>query len=103
MADKQPYILLSLYESLYKEKYGKAPRINKYREKWGMQDVLDSIGFDRAKELLEYYFKTSKVNHPLNFFFFNFDKLDFMKHEIDKDIQNRISLREATKKLVEGE
>ena len=100
--DKLPYILIGLYESLYKEKYNKKPRINKYREKWAMQDVIDSVGYDRAKELLIYYFHTSKTGHPLTFFFYNFDKIDFMKTESDKDKENRKRLREATKRLVDG-
>ncbi len=43
--EKEPYVLIGLYESLYKEKYGKKPRLNKFREKWAMQDVIDSVGF----------------------------------------------------------
>lgn len=100
--EKEPYVLIGLYEVLYKEKYNKKPRINKFREKWAMQDVIDSVGFDRAKELLIYYFRTSKSGHPLNFFFYNFDRIDSLKLEIDRDIKNRRVLREATKKLVEG-
>ncbi len=100
--EKEPYVLIGLYESLYKERYGKKPRINKFREKWAMQDVIDSVGFERAKELLVYYFKTSKSGHPLSFFFYNFDKIDYLKIEIEKDIINRRTLREATKKMVEG-
>jgi hypothetical protein len=100
--EKQPYVLIGLYESLYLEKYGRKPRINKFREKWAMQDVIDSVGYDRAVELLVYYFKTSKSGHPLNFFFYNFDKIDYLKAEIEKDITNRRVLREATKKMVEG-
>lgn len=84
-------------------KYGKMPSINRYREKWAMQDVIDSIGFDRAKELIEYYFSTGKNGHPIQFFFFNFDKIDIMQREIEKDKQNRKILQAATKKLVEGE
>ena len=49
---KEPYILLTLYQNLYKDKYNKAVTINKFREKWAMQDVIDSVGYDRAKELL---------------------------------------------------
>ncbi len=100
---KEPYILISLYENLYTEKYKKKPRINKFREKWAMQDVIDSVGFDRTKELLIYYFKTSKSGHPINFFFYNFDKIDILKTEIDRDKEKRRILREATKKMVEGE
>ena len=94
--------MISLYQSLYKEKYGRTPQINKFREKWAMQDVIDSVGFERAKELVIYYFKTSKSGHPLNFFFYNFDKIDYLKSEIEKDITKRRILREETKRMVEG-
>ena len=51
--NKEPYILLSLYSNLYEEAYKSKPTINRYKEKWAMQDVIDSIGFDRSKEVLE--------------------------------------------------
>lgn len=101
--NKEPYILLSIYQNTYMQKYNKMPSLNKYREKWAMQDVIDSVGYDRAKELLEYYFTTGKNGHPLQFFFFNFDKIDIMEKEITKDKKNRKLLQEATKRLVEGE
>ena len=100
---KLPYILIGIYQALYTERYGKKPRINKYREKWAMQDVIDSVGYERAKELIEYYFKTGRPGHPLNFFYYNFDKIDQMKHDIDVDKVNRERLREQTKRMVEGE
>lgn len=101
-SNKGPYILISLYETLYIEKYGKKPRLNKFREKWAMQDVIDSVGYDRAKELIEYYFKVNKFNHPLQFFFYNFDRIDRMQKDIESDRVYRDHLREETKKLVEG-
>ena len=68
-----------------------------------MQDVIDSVGFDRAKELLIYYFATNKSGHPLNFFYNNFDKIDALNKEIQKDKINRSRLLDETKKMVEGE
>ena len=67
-----------------------------------MQDVIDSVGMDKAKELLVYYFKTTKSGHPLSFFFYNFDKLDYLKTEREKDANHRKLLLQATKELVEG-
>lgn len=101
--NKEPYILLTIYMALYEQKYGKKPRLNKYKEKWAMQDVLDSIGFDKAKDVLNYYFRTGKVGHPLNFFYNNFDRLEDMMVQIDKDIVNRARLLEQTRKMVEEE
>lgn len=90
-----------MYQNLYKDKYGRAVTINKFREKWAMQDVIDSVGFDRAKELIEYYFGLNKNGHPLQFFFYNFDKMDALKLEIEKDKEKRRLLLEETKKMVE--
>lgn len=92
---------MTLYQSLYKEKYGKVPQLNKFREKWAMQDVIDSVGFDRAKELLIYYFSLSKGGHPLQFFFYNFDRIDAAVSEVQKDKDRRRLLLEETKKMVE--
>lgn len=100
-SERQPYILIGLYQSLYKEKYARTITLNKFREKWAMQDVIDSVGFDRAKELLIYYFSLNKNGHPLQFFFYNFDKMDNLKIEIEKDKEKRRLLLQETKKMVE--
>jgi hypothetical protein len=75
--------------------------MNKFREKWAMQDVIDSVGFERAKDLLTYYFKINKSGHPLQFFYYNFDKMDQMHKEIEKDKVSRRLLLQETKKMVE--
>ena len=75
--------------------------MNKFREKWAMQDVIDSVGFERAKDLLTYYFRINKSGHPLQFFYYNFDKMDQMNKEIEKDKVSRRLLLEETKKMVE--
>lgn len=66
-----------------------------------MQDVIDSVGFDRAIKLLEYYFNTQKSGHPLQFFFYNFDRMDNAITELDKDKARRRLLLEETKHMVE--
>jgi hypothetical protein len=97
---KQAYSLVSLYISLYRERYSKAPIVNRYREKWAMQDVIDTVGFERSKTLLEYYFKCNKSGHPLNWFLYNFDKLDETLSRLQEDVVRRKKIREQTKILV---
>ena len=98
---KLAYGLVSLYAALYKEKYKKAVVINKYREKWAMQDVIDSVGYDRAKVLLEYYFTISKPSHPISWFFYNFEKLDMALQQKEEDKTRRELIRSKTKSMVE--
>lgn len=94
-------MLLTEYSNLYRDKYGKAPRLNKFREKWAMQDVIDSVGYDTARELLGYYFRTTKNGHPLNFFYNNFDRIQVHMENSIKDRETRKNIMEATKRLVE--
>ena len=99
--NKEPYILLSLYSNLYEGMYNTKPTINRYKEKWAMQDVIDSVGFDKAVDLINYYFSLEKFGHPLQFFYYNFDKMEQARVELQKDIETRRLLREHTKKMVE--
>ena len=81
--------------------YNAKPTINRYKEKWAMQDVIDSIGFDRAKDALYYYFETGKNRHPLNFFYNNFERIEDMMMQIKEDKANRSRLLQETKKMIE--
>ena len=77
--------------------------MNRYREKWAMQDVIDTVGYERSRELIEYYFKCNKVGHPLNWFLYNFDRLDDVLVKSEEDVERRKKMREQTKYLVEQE
>ena len=66
-----------------------------------MQDVVDSVGYDRAKVLLQYYFKTNKSGHPLSWFFYNFEKLDLTLQQAEEDKTRRELIRSKTKSMVE--
>lgn len=95
------YGLLNYYMKLYTIKYGRKPVVNLYKEKWAMNDVIDSIGYDRAKELLDYYFHVNNPNHSLTWFYYNFDRLDEMLQKSEEDKLRRAKIREKTKKMVE--
>jgi len=98
---KLAHALVTKYSNLYEINYNKKPTMNRHREKWAMQDVLDSVGYDRALEILEYYFSVTKPGHPLQWFYFNFDKLDEVMLKLEQDKERRQKLREQTKRMVE--
>jgi Fic family protein len=77
--------------------------VNRYREKWAMNDVIETVGYDRAKQLIEYYFRCNRIGHPLNWFLYNFDKLDDFLLKSEQDKKYREDLREQTKNMVEQE
>jgi len=99
---KQAGNLLDLYLLLSEEKYGSKPTVNRYRDKWGLVDVIDSVGFEKARDLLVFYFKTGKQGHPLQFFLFNFDKLEVGMQEAEKDAADKERLRKLTAERVKA-
>lgn len=103
MASKPEYKLVGVYEKLFRQKYGHRPTINRYRERWGMIDVIESIGYDNAVECLEYYFKINSPGHSLGFFFTHFDEVWDLMQRKKVDAKKRAELRERTRKQVEGE
>lgn len=93
--------LLSLYAELYRDKYNVAPKMNRFKEKYAMKDVVESVGFERAEALMNYYFKTARTSHPIEWFKYNFDKLDTIMDELAKDEEEKRKMREETKRRVE--
>lgn len=93
---QQASALVSLFVKEHNKKYVSPLVVNRYKEKWGMVDVIDSIGYDRAREVIEYYFKTSKSGHPLQWFLYNFENLDKVMRELDEDKIKRERLRART-------
>lgn len=92
--------LLDLYAVCYKEKYGKAPVLNRHRDKWGFVDMLEDLDFEQCKELIEYYFRTTRPGHPLVGLFNNYDSLWKTKIDLDEDRRKKKELLAATKAKV---
>lgn len=68
-----------------------------------MFDMIEDYGASRVYEVMSYYFSVDKTNHSIDFFVYNFDRIEKTMLEIQKDREHRQKLREATKKMVEGE
>ena len=92
--------LLTLFVKTYNAKYVSPLVLNRYKEKFGMVDVVQSVGYDRAQELIKYYFTTKKQGHPIKWFFYNFDGLDKTLRELAEDSLKRESLRAETARRV---
>ena len=92
--------ILDYYILCYKTAHTKNPSTNRYRDKWGFVDVLTDVGSDRAKELLDFYFRIPR-NHDLKWFFLHYDELDESEKAIAKDRAEREAIRAQTRKRVE--
>ena len=97
--DKESYSLLSSYIGLHRDKYGASPVINKYKEKWAMQSLIDDFGVEEVESSLSYYFKLPKENHPLTWFFNNFATIHIARLNAEKDAKIRAAARQKTYEL----
>lgn len=97
--DSAAYALLSEYMSLYWDKYGSNPLINKYKEKWAMASLVEDFGQEEVRETLVYYFKLTKDRHPLPWFFNNFVAVHTSRLSAQKDDILRAEQRKKTQEL----
>lgn len=93
--------LVTLYLKHYVEKYDRQPAaFNRHRDKWGFESMVQDLGYERAQEVVEYYFKTNRPLHPVQYLLYNYDKLDILMKEYAKDELDRAELRRLTEKRV---
>lgn len=100
-AQQKAYALITLYENQYKAKYGSKPSLNRHRDKWGFQDMLEDLGYDDARDVIMYYFEMKHIGHPLQTLLRNYDRYHQIKEERKEDRARRLELREKTLKRVE--
>lgn len=93
--------LITHYEKLYNEKYRRAPQLNRNRERWGFESMIDDMSYDKAKKVIEFYFKTvSPSDHGVQYLLYNYDILLKSYEEAKKDEKLRAELRRKTEERV---
>lgn len=98
--NKQANALITLYVKEYSAKYNRAPNINRYREKWGFISMVEDLGYERAQKIIEYYFTTGRIGHPVQGLLQNYDRLNRILTEMAEDEKNRERLRRETEQRV---
>lgn len=93
------YALLSEYIGMHRDKYKVSPVVNKYKEKWAMQSLIDDFGVEDISKTLSYYFKLTKDGHPLSWFFNNFSSIHTSRLNSERDAKIRAAAREKTQQL----
>lgn len=97
---RQGNALVTQFVNNYTDKYSTRPELNRYREKWGFQDMIEDLGYDRAREIVDYYFRTSKPGHPVQFLLNNYDKINAFYAEKLADEKKREQIRRDTAERV---
>lgn len=92
--------LLTLYVSLYQKKYNKTPEMNRFKQQWGFRGMYEDLGRAQAVKVVEYYFRTSRPGHPIDYLLYNYEKLNRILTEIEKDARDREQWRKETEQRV---
>lgn len=94
---KECHTLTSYFAARYKEKYARAPVLNRYSARWGFDSVLMDMSSKEVEELIDYYFTVpSERHHNLEWFFYNYDKLAKARTDAKEDSEHRARLREES-------
>lgn len=96
---QQANVLITKYVKLYTEKYGTAPVINRYRDKWGFTDMLNDLGKVDSAKVIEYYFSL-RVRHDLMALFKSYDELHKNRLADEEDKRRVAQLHKETAKRV---
>ena len=91
--------LITKYVKLYKERYGEAPVINRYRDRWGFQNMIEDLGKGDADKVIAYYFSLDKV-HDLIDLFRSYDELHKNRLADEEDRRRVAQLEIETAKRV---
>ena len=94
--------LVELYKDLYEERMGRPAVVNRYALIWGAMDANADLGFEKAKKVLAFFFKTERDNYKMESFFSCYDVLADAMDKRDADRIKRAKIREETRKRVEA-
>jgi hypothetical protein len=97
---KQSNGLITQFIKNWTEKYGKPPVLNRYKWKWAFQDMVQDLGYERAKDVVEYYFRTGRPLHPIDYLAYNYDKLYSIMLERELDREKTALLAKETEQRV---
>ena len=87
------------------KKWNENPSLGKYRgnvhrDAAQLRPIIDDIGYDEVKRLIDFYFKIN-VKPDLMWFLYNYDRLLNELERIEEDRRHREQLREATRRRME--
>ena len=97
---QQANALITKYVKLYTDRYGTAPTVNRYRDKWGFTDMLNDLGKADAEKVLVYFFALRLTDHTLIALFRSYDELHKNRLAEEEDKRGVAQLHKETAKRV---
>lgn len=99
---QQTHALITYFLQKHQEKYEREPRdFNRFRDQWGFSAMIEQYGMTKAKRIVDYYFDTRRMAHPVNYLLYNYERLNAIIVEKDADAELRKKLLEESQRRVE--
>lgn len=97
---QQCHALTTYFINAYEKRFSKAAVVNRNRARWGFESLLMDYSPVVARDMIDFY-----INHwddpTLDWFLFNYDKVDVAKTEHDAQELSRAKRRAETAKRLE--
>ena len=99
---QQSHALANLYIKMYEGRHGSRPAdFNLYRDRRGFEAMIDDLGYERAKSVIEYYMSLVNNPHTCRGLLFNYEKYNAFLIELEEEDERSAVIREETRKRVE--
>ncbi len=98
---QKAYALNSYFAKKYKEARHTEYHGNTHRDKWGFQDMLDDLGEDKSRAVIDWYFGTERGEYSAQNLFNNYEKIADAMDDYEVEKEKTLSLLEATRRKVE--
>lgn len=100
---QQANSLIDLYVKTYEELHGSRPTdLNRNSAGYGFRNMVTDLGVARATQVIAQFFQVRKY-HNINDLTYHYHEIDQAMTEERLDHERRMILREATRKMVQGE
>jgi len=98
---QKAYILNSDFAKKYKAARHSEYHGNTHRDKWGFQDMLDDLGEDKSRAVIDWFFDTDRGDYSAQNLFNNYEKIAEAMEDYEEEKKRTMELLEATRRKVE--
>ena len=92
----QAHMLISHYQKLYEQRFGKRPILNRNKLKYLLADILRDLSMDEVKALITYYIKVEKAEPALLTLCYDYAEILEVMRKNEKDASERSQLMRET-------
>jgi hypothetical protein len=88
--------VMDYFSTVYEDRHGSKPLINRNTAKWAARDVVESFGLDECKDAIDWYFRVKEGSHDWGWYANNVEKLiAARKAKEEDDIARRVAREKA--------